>query len=166
MGLLDQILGGLTGGMQGQGQSPGSSFGGGAGGAAMMALLPLVLNMLSNRGGGAGGVAAPVMGGGGGMGGLGGLLQQLAQSGYGRQADSWVGTGANEALPPQAWSNVLPPGQLSAIASQAGISEDQARNGLSQLVPEVVDRLTPQGQLPPENELLATIDRFASRLGR
>src|SRR5207245_1480700 len=112
MGLLDQILGGLTGGMRGQGQAPtGQSFGGGAG--AMMALLPIVLSMLSNRGGGTGAVAAPVMGGGGGMASLGGLLQQLTQSGYGQQADSWVGTGANEPLPPQAWSKVLPPEQLS-----------------------------------------------------
>ena len=167
MGLLDQILGGLTGGMQGEGQAPmGRSFGGGASGGAMMALLPIVLSMLSNRGGGTGAVAAPVMGGGGGMAGLGGLLQQLTQSGYGQQADSWVGTGANEPLPPQAWSRVLPPEQLSAIASQAGISEDEARHGLSQLVPEVVDHLTPQGQVPPEDELLASIDRFASRLGR
>jgi len=167
MGLLDQILGGLTGGMQGEGQAPmGRSFGGGAGGGAMMALLPIVLSMLSNRGGGTGAVAGPVMGGGGGMAGLGGLLQQLTQSGFGQQADSWVGTGANEPLPPQAWSKVLPPEQLSAIASQAGISEDEARHGLSQLVPEVVDHLTPQGQVPPEDELLASIDRFASRLGR
>lgn len=166
MGLLDQILGGLTGGMQGQQQpSTGSSFGGG-GSAAMMALLPIVLGMLNNRGGGSGGVAASVLGEGGGMGGLGGLLQQLTQSGYGRQADSWVGTGANEPLPPQAWSQVLPPEGLAAIASQAGISEEDARNGLSQLVPEVVDRLTPHGQLPPEDELLASIDRFASQFGR
>jgi uncharacterized protein YidB (DUF937 family) len=165
MGLLDQILGGLTGGM-GEGQAPtGRSFGGGAGGGAMMALLPIVLSMLSNRGG-TGAVAAPAMGGGGGMAGLGGLLQQLTQSGYGQQANSWVGTGANEPLPPQAWSKVLAPEQLSAIASQAGISEDEARQGLSQLVPEVVDHLTPQGQLPPEDQLLASIDRFASRMGR
>jgi len=125
MGLLDQILGGLTGGAQaqGQGQAPiGRSFGAGAGGGAMMALLPIVLSMLSNRGGGTGAVAAPIMGGGG-MAGLGGLLQQVTQSGYGQQADSWVGTGANEPLPPQAWSNVLRPEQLSAIASQAGLSE-------------------------------------------
>ena len=165
MGLLDQILGGLTGGMQGQGQSPiGQGFGGGGGGAVVMALLPIVLGMLSNRGGGSA-VAAPVAGGGGG-GGLGGLLQQLTASGYGRHADSWVGTGANEPLPPQAWSKILGPEQLSTIASRAGITEDEARSGLSHLVPEIVDHLTPQGQVPPDDDLLASIDRFASRLGR
>jgi uncharacterized protein YidB (DUF937 family) len=164
MGLLDQILGGLTGGMQRQGQSPmGASFGGSGGGAVLTALLPIVLGMLSNRGGG---VTAPLSGGGGGIGGLGGLLQQLTQNGYGREADSWVGTGANEPLPPQAWSKVLAPEQLSAIAAQAGISEDEARHGLSQLVPEVVDHLTPQGQLPPADQLLASIDRFAGQFGR
>jgi len=167
MGLLDQILGGLTGSTQVEGQAPmGRSLGGsvGGGGGAMMALLPIVLSMLSNRGG-TGAVAAPAMGGGG-VAGLGGLLQQLTQRGYGQQADSWVGTGANELLPPQAWSKVFPPEQLSAIAAQAGISEDEARQGLSHLVPEVVDHLTPQGQVPPADELLASIDRFASRMGR
>jgi len=166
MGLLDQMLGGLAGGMQGQAQAPTGQGLGGVGGSAMMALLPIVLGMLSNRSGGMGSVAAPVTGGGGAIGGLGGLLQQLTQSGFGQQAASWVGTGANEPLPPQAWSKVLSPEQLSAIASQAGIDEDEARHGLSQLMPEVVDHLTPHGQVPPENELLASIDRFASRMGR
>ena len=167
MGLLDQILGGLTGGMQGQRQAPTNQGFGGGGSAVMMALLPVVLSMLSNRGGGSGSVTSPLTGGGSGVGGgLGGLLQQLTQSGFGQQAASWVGTGANEPLPPQAWSQVLQPEQLSAIAAQAGISEEDARHGLSQIVPEVVDHLTPQGQLPPQDELLASIDRFASRMGR
>jgi uncharacterized protein YidB (DUF937 family) len=161
MGLLDQILSGLTGGVQGQPQAPMGGSGG-----AMAALLPIVLAMLSNRGGGVGSAGAPGIGAGAGMGGLGGLLQQLTQNGYGQQANSWVGTGANEPLPPQAWSKVLQPAQLSAIASEAGITEDEARHGLSQLVPEVVDRLTPQGQVPATDQLLASIDQFASRLGR
>ena len=166
MGLLDQILGGLTGGMQGQQQAPTGQGFGGSGSAAMMALLPVVLSMLSNRGGGTGAVTSPVTGGGGGLGGLGGLLQQLTQSGYGQQVNSWVGTGANEPIPPQAWSKVFAPQQLSAIAAQAGISDDEARQGLSQLVPEVVDHLTPQGQMPAADQLLASIDQFASRMGR
>jgi uncharacterized protein YidB (DUF937 family) len=170
MGLLDEILGGLTGGLQGQGQAPMGQGGmGGMGGGALMALLPIVLGMLSNRGGSMG-AAAPGMGGGalggGALGGLGGLLEQLTQHGYGQQANSWVGTGTNEPLPPQAWSKVLQPEQLSAIAQQAGISEDEARHGLSQLVPEVVDRLTPQGQLPPADQLLASIDRLGQQMGR
>jgi uncharacterized protein YidB (DUF937 family) len=170
MGLLDQILGGLTGGMQGQGQAPMGQGGMGAGGGALVALLPIVLGMLSNRGGGMGAAApaGPGMGGGlgGALGGLGGLLEQLTQHGYGQQAASWVGTGANEPLPPQAWSKILQPDQLAAIAQQAGISEDEVRAGLSHIVPQVVDHLTPQGQVPPADQLLASIDDYAKQLGR
>jgi uncharacterized protein YidB (DUF937 family) len=166
MGLLDQILGGLAGGQPGP-----SRMGQTSGGGMLMALLPVVLGMLANRqSAGMGNAALPGMGGaggmGGGIGGLGGLLEQLTRSGYGQQASSWVGTGTNEPLPPQAWSQVLEPGQLAAIASQAGLSEDDARSGLSELVPEVVDRLTPQGQLPPMDQLLASIDAYAQKLGR
>lgn len=166
MGLLDQILGGVTGGMQGQAPAGRSS-----GSGALIALLPIVLSMLSNRGGAGMGSAAPSgmgmgAGGLGGMGGLGGLLEQLTRSGYGQQASSWVGTGANEPLPPQAWTQIFEPRQLSAIASEAGVSEEEAQQGLSQLMPEVVDRLTPQGQVPPVDQLLASIDDYARQLQR
>lgn len=166
MGLLDQILGGLSGG------SPAASrTGQSSGSGLLMALLPVVLGMLANRqGAGMADAAAPGMSGasgmGGGMGGLGGLLEQLTRSGFGQQASSWVGTGPNEALPPNAWSQVLEPGQLSAIAAQAGISEDEASTGLSELVPQIVDRLTPQGHLPPTDQLLASVDEYVRQLGR
>jgi uncharacterized protein YidB (DUF937 family) len=96
---------------------------------------------------------------------LAGLLGQLTQQGYGQQVQSWVGTGANEPLPPQALSQVFDPQELSTIASEAGVSEDEAREGLSELLPEVVDRVTPQGQLPGEDELNNSIDDFVRRLG-
>jgi uncharacterized protein YidB (DUF937 family) len=160
MGLLDQILGGLAGNVGGR-QAPAASSGGGMGNV-MLALLPVVLSMLANRQGSAG---APGMGGGmGGMGGLGGLLEQLTRSGYGAQASSWVGTGANQPLPAQAWSDVFAPDQLAAMAAQAGVTEDEARSGLSELMPEVVDRLTPEGSMPAQDQLLASIDDFVARL--
>ncbi|WP_280151801.1 YidB family protein [Piscinibacter sp. XHJ-5] len=149
MGLLDQILGGLAATRSGR-SFPGQS--GGGMGNVVMALLPVVLGMLANRQGGTG------------MGGLGGLLEQLTRGGYGQQASSWVGTGPNEALPAQAWSDVFGPEQLAAIASQAGVSEDEARAGLSELMPEMVDRLTPEGQMPPQDQLLASIDEYERRL--
>src|SRR5262249_20810907 len=111
-------------------------------GGLVMAMLPVVLSMLANRQGGPamgglGSAAAPGMGGPaglGGLGGLGGLLEQLTRSGYGQQAASWVGTGANQALPAHAWSDVLGADQLAAIAAQAGVSPEQASVGLSQLM--------------------------------
>jgi uncharacterized protein YidB (DUF937 family) len=164
MGLLDQILGGLAGNIGGGSPMQSSQAGGGMGNV-MMALLPVVLGMLSNRQGGG---AAAMPGGGGAAipGGLGGLLEQLNRGGFGQQAASWVGTGTNEPMPPDAWSQVLQPGQLAAIAAQAGVSEDDARSGLSALVPHVVDQLTPQGQMPEQDQLTASIDAFAKQLGR
>ena len=137
-------------------------------GNALMALLPVVLGMLANRqGGGMGGAASGALGGAGGAGGAGGLgalIEQMARSGFGQQANSWVGTGTNEPLPPDAWSNVLGQDQLAAIAQQAGLSEEQTKSGLSDLLPEVVDRLTPGGQIPATDQLLSSIDDYARRL--
>ncbi len=168
---------------------------GGVSPQVLMALLPIVLNLLANRRrgaggmgglggtggtGGLGGVLGSVLGGGrgtsagGGLGGLGalaglgglaGLLGQLSQHGYGQQAQSWVGTGPNEPLPPEALSQVFDTQQIAEIAGEAGVSEDEARLGLSELLPEVVDRFTPQGQLPGEDDLRNSIDDFARQLG-
>ena len=180
MGLLDQILGGLAGNVQGGSPMGSPAAGGGGGGMSnvLVAMLPVVLGMLANRqqaGGsaafpGLGGAAAPGgMGGlgglGAGMGGLGGLLEQLTRSGYGQQANSWVGTGANEAIPAHAWSDVFGADGVASIAAQAGVSEDEARAGLSELVPNVVDHLTPQGQMPEQDQLFASLSEFTRRLG-
>ena len=146
MGLLDQIL---RGGLGGAGQR--APMGGG-GGRVLMALLPLVLQMLANRQ--RGGAGNPVPGG------LGAVLDRFRRGGFGAQADSWVGRGANEALPPEALSAVLDDRQLDEIASEAGVTPDEARTGLSQLLPDVVDRLTPDGQVPDDERLGQSVDDF------
>jgi uncharacterized protein YidB (DUF937 family) len=97
------------------------------------------------------------------MGGLSGLLEQFTQKGYGDHAQSWVATGPNQSLPPQAIDDVFG-NDLDNIASQAGVSRDEARQGLTQLMPEVVDHFTPQGQLPPADQLLASIDNYERQL--
>lgn len=180
MGLLSQILGGMAGGRAGglPGGLPGG-LGGGLGGGLpgagrggldpmLLALLPVVLQMLSRRqrGGAAmpGGGLGGGLGGMGGMGGLAGILQGLSQRGYGSQVQSWVGTGQNEPMPVQAVDDLFDEQELSQMASQAGLSRDETREGLSQLLPEVVDDLTPEGQLPPQEQLLSSIDDYARRM--
>lgn len=158
MGLLNQIIGGLAGNVLG-GSPLGRSRGGGMS-RTTMALLPVVLGLLANRQ--RGGIA----GGSGSMGGLGGLLQRFTQHGYGQQANSWVSTGPNQPIPPEALSEVLEPNQLSDIASRAGVSEDEARTGLSELIPEVVDHFTPGGQVPADDELARGIDDYERQLPR
>jgi uncharacterized protein YidB (DUF937 family) len=104
-------------------------------------------------------------GGGGGMGGLGGLLEQMARSGYGDQARSWVGTGQNMPIPPDAVEQIFGRGGITEIARQAGVSEADASRGLSELLPEVVDRVTPNGQVPDLDQLAGSVNDLSRRLG-
>ena len=96
---------------------------------------------------------------------LGGLLQQMEQAGLGRQARSWVGAGQNEPLSPEAIGAVFGEGGIDAIARQAGLTPKQASDGLSQLLPEVVDRLTPDGQMPDFDQLVRGVDALRARMG-
>ena len=160
MGLLSQILGGLAGSALGGRQSDGSRRGGMS--PILMALLPVVLSMLSQRGRAAGPGAGGADGDGGpaGLGGLGGLLEQFTRKGDGSQADSWVGTGANEPLPPNAIDDIFGSDQLHQIAQHAGLGDDEARSGLSELLPDVVDHFTPDGQVPAQDQLASSVDDY------
>jgi uncharacterized protein YidB (DUF937 family) len=108
-------------------------------------------------GGGRGGRAAG--------GGLGGLLEHLQQAGLGEQADSWVSRGPNKPVSPDELTQVFGREGLGRIAQQAGVSEDEASRGLSELLPEVVDRMTPDGTVPNPDALADSVDIFAKRLG-
>jgi uncharacterized protein YidB (DUF937 family) len=190
MGLLDDVLGQLAGGSGATArQSPGTEAGVGGAGMSriLMALLPVVLMMLRNRagsaraaqvdegnagagsgGGGLGDLLGTVLGGagsGGGLGGLGAILEGLQRAGFGEQARSWVGSGENQPIPPGALEQVFGQGGLAEIARRAGLSVDDASRGLAQLMPEVVNHVTPQGNLPNGDELLASVDALARRLG-
>jgi len=85
-------------------------------------------------------------------GGLQGLIQALTQSGMGQQAQSWVSTGANLPISPDQITAALGGGQLQGLARQPGMTQDQAAGGLADLLPQVVDHLTPNGSV--QNDLV------------
>ena len=117
-------------------------------------------------GGGLGDIFGQVLGGGGGSGGgLGGLLRQFESAGLGDQARSWVSPGQNQPLSPDALGRVFGADGLAAIARQAGLSERDTTAGLAQLLPEIIDRATPQGQVPDEDQLAGTLQDLMRRLG-
>jgi uncharacterized protein YidB (DUF937 family) len=121
------------------------------------------------RGGGGDGlgdILGQVLGGGGGSGGgLGGLLRQFESAGLADQARSWVSPGQNQSLSPDALGRVFGADGLAAIARQAGLSERETTAGLAQLLPEIIDRATPQGQVPDEDQLAGTLQDLMRRLG-
>lgn len=123
MGLLDSVLASAMGAMTGGGQ-------GGAGGDMLMR----VLGGLLNQSGGAGGLA--------------GLVQQLQQGGLGDVVQSWVGTGQNLPVSAEQLHAALGGDQVSAMAQEAGVPQDDLMAQLSQMLPGVVDKLTPNGELP------------------
>ena len=189
MGLLDDLLGQLAGGSAATNRpQPQQRTDAGMGGAGMsrilMALLPVVLMMLRNRagnassarvdqsgmggGGGLGDILGQVLGGAGSSGGLGGfgaILEGLQRAGFGDQARSWVSSGENQPIPPGALEQVFGQGGLAEIARRAGLSVDDTSRGLAQLMPEVVNHVTPAGDVPNGDDLLASVDALARRLG-
>jgi uncharacterized protein YidB (DUF937 family) len=133
-GGLGDLLGGILGG--------GGQGGSGLGGNPMLRmLLPLVAGMLMN-------------------GGLQKILGQLQQSGKGAKGQSWVSTGPNEPADADDIRAALSEQELAQIAQQLGVTEDEAAEAVAQVLPDVVDQATPEGELPDDAEL----DRKFGRL--
>jgi uncharacterized protein YidB (DUF937 family) len=124
MGLLDSVVGMLGAAQGGQGAAAG-------GGNA--ALINAVVGMLAN---------------GSAQGGLGGLVSQFEQAGLGHVVGSWISNGQNLPISADQLSAVLGSGALSGLAQQTGLSHGDLAGQLSQLLPEVINHLTPQGQAP------------------
>lgn len=122
-----------------------------------MGLLDEVGKMLggAQQGGGAGDIASVVQQLLAQNGGLQGLVQKFQQSGLGDAVSSWVGTGQNLPVSADQIRQVLGNGQLSEIAGKLGLDPQQLSTQLSQHLPGLVDKLTPNGQLPQGADLLA-----------
>ncbi|MFY9625995.1 MAG: YidB family protein [Rhodoplanes sp.] len=149
MGLLDDVLGSAVPG--GKTSKP-----------LMLALLALLASGALFRSGGR--EVPPVTpdpprvptgegGGGGLLEGLGGLLDRFRQAGQGQVADSWIGSGPNQPVSPGQLGNALGPNIIKTLSERSGIPEDELVRQLSQVLPGMVDKLTPRGRLPTLAEL-------------
>jgi len=90
-------------------------------------------------------------------GGLQDLLGKLQQAGMGGQVDSWLGQGANEAVNPQQLGEVLGAGQVDELAQQSGMTPAEVQNGLSEILPGLVNQLSPSGSLPTNPQDLSSM---------
>lgn len=134
MGIIDELMG---------------TLGGGAGGATEGSnqLLNIVMQMLSNPD----------------SGGLQGLLKKFTDSGMKDQFDSWVSTGGNMPVSGDQLGSVFGD-QLGQIANQLGLSEKEAAGGLADIMPQIIDKLTPNGQIPESDQLSNELDMLNSKL--
>jgi uncharacterized protein YidB (DUF937 family) len=86
-------------------------------------------------------------------GGLQGILGQFQQAGLAQHVESWVGSGANQAITGDHVQQALGSDQVQALAQQAGMDPAQASQGLASLLPELVNHLTPNGGMPDSSQL-------------
>lgn len=162
MGLLDSVL---SASMNPAGGAPLAGGVGTSGGladglaglvgraASNPQLLQVITGMLSNTGGEAG---------------LGGLIGKFQRAGLGDAVASWIGSGPNQPVSPDQVSDALGEGILGQIAAQLGLSPEAAAGQLSQVLPKVIDHLTPDGQVPAgglgySGDLMGMLDGLLQR---
>jgi len=160
---LDDLLGGLTGGRQrgsvssgagGLGDILGGVLGGqrtrgsfGGKGMLVAALMPMVLSWIQRNGG------------------LSGALSKITGMGYDKQARSWMSNHElNDNLDPNDVSRLFDESEIQQVAAHTGANNSEVRQGLAELLPEVVNQLTPHGNLDNETEANQEIDQIVSQL--
>ncbi len=85
-------------------------------------------------------------------GGLGELVERFKQKGHGQAADSWVSRGPNQPIGPDQLEQAIGPDVLNTLSQQTGLSREELLSRLTREVPAAVDKFTPDGRLPTEDE--------------
>jgi uncharacterized protein YidB (DUF937 family) len=155
MGLLDGLIGNVIGSVLGgnQRQDPLGSVLGGLGSGMQPRrgnlLLQLALMMLQQNGG------------------LQGVLGKFREHGLSAEADSWVSTGRNRNISADQLQQVFGSSTMSDIASRLGVSQQEAGSEMAQVLPEIVNQLTPQGQVPENSndEIADGLSKLANSPG-
>jgi uncharacterized protein YidB (DUF937 family) len=99
-------------------------------------------------------------------GGVNGLVQTFHSNGLGGVVNSWIGNGQNQAVSPDQIQQVLGSAPVQALAQKLGVSPEQASSTLSQLLPAVMDKLTPNGTVPEQSNLLQMGESLLGSLGK
>lgn len=138
MGLLDSLLGSVLGG-----------------GDQKQMLAGLVGQLLTGQSSAPG---APQ--------GLGALMQQFQQNGLGHLIESWVGTGANQAISADQIHQVLGPDTIQHFAQKTGLGGPEISTLLAQLLPQLVDKVTPNGGVPQASDLQGMLSGLLGSLAK
>lgn len=133
---------------------------------------------------GLGGLLSGLMGGGGGgsqnivgsilkvvgsqSGGLEGLLSKLTGGGGASQglvdkAQTWVGTGENAPISPDEAEQAVGSDTVAKVAEDAGVSQEEAKAGIAQALPQLVDKISPGGSLPDLSSLQGTLGKLLGK---
>ncbi|HEY3902148.1 MAG TPA: YidB family protein [Chthoniobacter sp.] len=97
--------------------------------------------------------------------GLAGLAQQFEQQGLGHLMQSWVGNGTNLPITPDQVQQVLGNQYVEQFAAQHGVDLNTASSLIAQVLPQLVNHATPNGQIPPQGQVQSLIGGLLSSLG-
>lgn len=128
-----------------------------------------ILNTVKSALGGGdkqGDLISSVMGLLGGQGGLNNLISQFGAKGLGDVIGSWVGTGKNMPISADQLKGVLGDDTLKNIASKLGMDSNALTSQLSNLLPDVVDKLTPEGKVPEGDLTSKATDLLGGLFGK
>lgn len=98
-------------------------------------------------------------------GGLRGLVERFEETGLGNVIQSWIGTGENVPITAEQLHEVLREGQIQQIAEETGMDEQRVEHELTDMLPKLVDTLTPAGHIPAGGlgNMSALLDHFIGR---
>lgn len=81
-------------------------------------------------------------------GGLQGLMERFQEAGLGNVINSWIGNGENVPVTAEQMEQVLGEGHLQQISEETGLPEHDVADRLSDMLPDLIDKLTPAGHIP------------------
>lgn len=84
--------------------------------------------------------------------GLGGLVDKFAKKGLGDIVESWIGKGDNKAISVEQLTKVLGKGKIKEIAKSTGMKTGETASKLSEILPQVIDKLTPAGKVDKDDD--------------
>jgi len=159
MGLLDQVLGGVTGTQNTTGTSPlvkalmlllaGKAF---TSYTRSRSTAPQTPPGQPDKSENSDTIQSGILKGAPSLQGLGTLLERLTHGGLGGPVKSWVGSGQNQPVAPDQLHKALGPEVVDHLEQQTGMPRDQLLGELSKVLPQVVDKLTPHGRMPTQEE--------------
>ena len=142
MSLLDSILGAVLGGSRSNDKN--------------QMLIKQVMSLVSGQG---------AQGASQGASGLAGLIGQFQKAGLGDAVNSWIGTGQNQPVNGAQIEQALGSDRIQQFAQQTGMGGSEVSNVLSKLLPQIIDKVTPTGSVPPKNDLQGLLTGLLGQLG-
>ena len=152
-GVLGQVLGSVLGGGMGNNvgmnQFPQSQSGFGGKGMLMAALLPIALMFIQRNGG------------------LSGAFNKIQNMGFGHQANSWMSADqSNQPLDANDINQLFDNDELAQVAAQTGVEQSEVRQSMAELLPQLFDNLTPNGDTQTESQANKEISDILAQLGK